>query len=501
MNRVDQDAAALPGAATEVNPAPSNGQGPAVAVTSAVSKRRPGQGRGGGRSAYATRDLTSGSIPKNLIFLAWPQYIEGLLRVVDQIADLVWAGFLGHRAIAGMGAAQQWSQLGFTARQGLDTSMRAMVSRAIGMQDTALANRVVIHSILLTLGYSLVLSLVGIFFTEVLLRVTGISEGVIAEGAAYMRIQFVSQATIGLQMLMGNSLAAAGDTLTPLKSSLVSRLVHIFLSPALVFGLFGLPAIGLPGAALANAIAHVLAIGVLLWVLLRGTSRLHLTLRGFHFDSTVLRQLLKIGLPASVNGMERSVAQLFILVLVAPFGDLTVAAYTLSRRVEMLGQAGGMGLGNAAGTIVGQSIGAGKPERAKTTILWAAGLGMAAKSIFASILLLFPTAILLVFTRDADLIDIALPWVMILALGMVPTGLNQAFNQSFQTAGATLFVMLGTLGLMWGIELPLAFVLSKYTELGPLGVAWGMIVPMLFRPFINIPYYLSGRWLRIRVFS
>ena len=104
--------------------------------------QRRGPGSGGRRSAYATRDLTTGSIPRNLFFIAWPQFIEGFLRVVDQLADLVWAGFLGTRAIAGMGVAQQYTQMAFTGRQGIDISQRAMISRAIGMGDQALANHV-----------------------------------------------------------------------------------------------------------------------------------------------------------------------------------------------------------------------------------------------------------------------------------------------------------------------------------------------------------------------
>ncbi|OGG47117.1 MAG: hypothetical protein A3F84_23715 [Candidatus Handelsmanbacteria bacterium RIFCSPLOWO2_12_FULL_64_10] len=434
------------------------------------------------------------------MFLAWPQILEGLLRIADQIADLVWAGFLGHRAIAGMGASQQYTGLAFTARMGMDMAMRAMVSRAIGMGDPSLASRVVIHAIAITLAYSGLLVGVGIVLTEQLLRLIGISEAVIAEGAAYMRVQFISQAAIGMQNLTSHALASSGDTLTPLKSTALSRVIHIFLSPALVFGLAGLPAIGLPGAALANFIAHVIALGLLGWVLVRGTSRIKLTLQGFRFDGEILRQILRIGLPASVNGMERSMAQLLILALVAPFGDLMVAAYTLSRRVEMVAQSGSMGLGNATGTIVGQNIGAQRPERAKQTIVWGAGIAIAMKSLFVVPIVLFPVAILSVFTRDAELIEIGRDWVLIQAVGYLPTGVNMVLNQTFQTAGATFFVMLVTLGSLWGIELPLAFALSHWTGLGALGIAWAMIVPMVLRPFIYIPYFLSGRWLHIRVF-
>src|SRR5687768_8591175 len=139
---------------------------------------------GGRRSAYATRDLTSGSIPGTLWFLAWPHSVEGVLRIADHVVDLALAGLgFGHKAIAGMGAAQQFSQLGFTARWGLDMGMRAMLSRAIGMGDTALANQIVLQAGSLTLIYGIIMALIGVFFTEMLLTVLGVSEGVVAEGA------------------------------------------------------------------------------------------------------------------------------------------------------------------------------------------------------------------------------------------------------------------------------------------------------------------------------
>lgn len=461
-----------------------------------------GQGRGGrGRSSlYVARDLTSGSIPRNLWFLAWPPFVEGILRVVDQVADLVWAGFLGHRAIAGMGAAQQYAQMGFTARMGIDTSMRAMVSRAIGMGNPALANQVVLHAMGLTLVYSFLLALVGIFLTETLLRLVGISDRVVAEGAVYMQVQFVGQAAIGLQMLTGHSLAASGDTLTPMKAALVSRIIHLLLSPALVFGLAGLPTMGLPGAALANIIAHLLSLLLILWVLFTGASRLHLRLEEFHLDATILKQLIKIGLPASINGVERSMSQILLLAMVAPFGDYAVAAFSITRRVEMFAHMGSQGLGQASGIIVGQSLGAGKPERARQTVIWGAGFATVINTGLMILIFTFPTVFLSLFTREPEFLEVAKTWLLIQAIGYALVGLGMVVAQSFQTAGDTMIVMLVNLGTLWAVEVPLALLLSRATPLGELGIAWAMVAPWIVRPMVFIPYFLWGRWLRVRVF-
>ncbi len=458
---------------------------------------------GGGRhSAYATRDLTSGSIPGTLWFLAWPHSVEGVLRIADHVVDLALAGLgFGHRGIAGMGAAQQFSQLGFTARWGLDMGMRAMLSRAMGMGDTALANQTVLQAGSLTLLYGIVMAVIGLLFTEALLTLLGVSAGVVAEGAAYMRVTFMGQAIIGFSVLMTHALGAAGDTLTPMKTSIIMRAIHIALSPILMFGLLGIPHLGLVGAALANIISQAVAVAILAWVLFSGHSRLHLTLRGYRLDRPILRRILSVGLPASVTGMERAFAQLLLLGLIAPFGDVAVALFALSRRIEMFSHAGTQGFAQASGTIVGQSIGRGRPERAVQTVLWAGGFAAAVNVMLTILIALFPIAVLSVFTRDPELLDLGRPWLLIQTLGYAAIGIGLVASQSLQTAGATMYVMLVTIGTMWGIEFPLALFLSRGTELGPYGVAWAMVAAMIARPLLFLPYFKSGRWLRIRMFS
>jgi len=456
---------------------------------------------GGGRSAYATRDLTSGSIPRNLWFLAWPHTVEGVLRILDHVVDLALAGIFSYRHIAGMGAAQQFSQIGFTARMGLDVGMRAMVSRAVGMGDIELANRVVLQAGFLAAIYGVAMSIIGLVFTELLLGLLGISEGVIAEGAAYMRVTFVGQAPVAFAVLASHALSASGDSLTPMKTSILMRAMHIALSPILMFGLLGAPQLGLAGAAFANMISQGIAAVILIWVLFSGTSRLKLTLRGYRLDWVILRQIIKIGLPASITGMERSFSQLLLMGLIAPFGDAAVALFALSRRIEMFSHGSSQGLAQASGTIVGQSIGRGRPERARQTVLWASGYAIVLNVVLSILIAAFPIAILSIFTRDQELLNLGVPWLLIQAVGYSAIGVGMVASHAFQTAGATVYVMLVTLGTMWGIEIPLAVVLSRFTDLGPYGLAWAMVASMLARPILYVPYFFAGRWLRVRLFA
>ena len=138
--------------------------GASLPAGSSADESAPARSRGGRRSRHGDRDLTKGSIPKNLWHLGWPQVAEGMLGVVDQVADLIWAGRIGFHAIAGLGVAQSYLMLVITARMGLDAGMRSMISRAVGARDIALANHVMLQSLTLTTVIAIVVIVVGLFF-------------------------------------------------------------------------------------------------------------------------------------------------------------------------------------------------------------------------------------------------------------------------------------------------------------------------------------------------
>jgi putative MATE family efflux protein len=465
--------------------------------------RRNGGGRqgpgGGGR--WQGRDLTNGSIPRNLWGMAWPQSVEGVLRIVDQILDLIWAGFLGTPHIAGIGVAQQYTQMAWSARQGIDTAQRAMVSRAIGMGNVTLAQLSVFQAATVTLGFAILVSGFGFILTVPLLKLLGVSGSVIDEAAPYMRIQFAGQGIMGFQQLFAHALIASGDPITPMRAHIVSRIGHGLLSPVLVFGFFGLPEYGIAGAAIANAAGNSLALVMVLRALVSGKSGLHLKLSEYRIDPKLIWQTLRIGGPAAVNGAERSIAQLMVVGFVTPFGDNALAAFTLTRRLEMFANLGSQGFGQASGVIVGQNLGAGNPGRARQTILWAIGFVMSIKSVMTIALFIFPQIFLTMFTRDPELLAVASMWVRIQCIGNLALGPGNVFMQSFMTAGATFFPMMVTLFALWGIQLPLAYLLTGPLDVGQLGVPWAIVIAAFVRPLLQFPYFLSGRWMRARVFA
>jgi len=221
----------------------------------------------------------------------------------------------------------------------------------------------------------------------------------------------------------------------------------------------------------------------------------------YQLDWVLLWQLVKLGVPAALNGMERAVSQMVMIFFVVPFGDIPLAAFTITRRIEMFANLGSQGMGLASGVIVGQSLGAGKPQRAKQTMYWAIGYVLVVKSVLCALLFLFPVLVLSIFNRDPEFLQLAEIWIRITVLGFLFMGAGQVFQNSFQMAGDTLTPLLVTLISLWGIGIPLAYILSEFTSLGQFGVAWAVVISMIIRTVAYIPYFYWGRWLTIKMFD
>ena len=256
--------------------------------------------------------------------------------MIGPTVDMIWVGRLGSTAIAAVGVAGMATMLVQSGLMGLFMGLRAMVARFIGAKDEKQAVYVSQQAIIIGAISSLVLAVVGIFFAEEILDLVGIAPDVVDEGAMYLRIMFVGMFSMSFRFMTDSIMQSSGDTMTPLKIAVWFRVVHVVLSPVLIFGLWIFPKMGVNGAALANLITQTLGTCLGLWYLFTGRSRLKLTLKGIRLDFRMIWRIVKIGLPASVMGMQQNLGQFFLMKIIAPFGTLAVAAHTLNQRVEMI---------------------------------------------------------------------------------------------------------------------------------------------------------------------
>ncbi len=443
-----------------------------------------------------SRDWTSGSIFRNLLSLSWPVVVSYGLNALGPTIDMIWVGKLGAASIAGVGVAGMAIFVIISMWVGLATGVRAMVSRFVGAGDIESANHVAQQGFVICIVFSTLQAVVGILLAESLLRVMGVEADVVAEGAAYMRIMLVGSAAMSFWMMTEAIMQASGDTIVPMRIAIGFRIFHVALAPALIFGWWVLPSMGVSGAAVTDVLSQGLGAALGLWVLLTGRSRLRVTFRHFRLDPRIIWRMLKIGIPASVMMTQDSTTYFLLTWFMVPFGTLAVAAHTVIMRIEMVLFMPAWGLGLAAGILVGQNLGARLPHRAERSGWLATGLAEAVTLVLSGVLLLWPDTILGVFASDPELIAIASVYLRIAVVGFLFLAIIAVVMQALSGAGDTVPLMVVGIVMGWLVQLPLAYFLPRVSDMGVFGVRWAMVIGLAVGAIAYLAYFRAGRWKR-----
>jgi len=451
------------------------------------------------RGTAFDRDWTKGSIIRNLVMLSWPIMISQSLNMMGPTIDMIWVGRLGAAPIAAVGVAGMVVMLVMMATMGLAWGARAMIARFVGAGDAEGANHVARQAFVLGAGVTVVLVSIGIFFAEPILNLMGVAADVVAEGVPYMRIMFVGSMFMVFQMMVESIMQASGDAVTPMKIAVIFRAIHLVVCPFLIFGWWIFPSLGVSGAALANVFSQSLGLGLGLWVLVSGRTRLRLDFSNFSLDFDIIWRIVRIGIPACVMGMQRGLGQLVLMWFIVPFGTLAVAAHTLCQRVEMLMVMIGMGVGMAAGVLAGQNLGAGQPERAERSGWLAVGFAEGILVIFSLAILLSAENIVSIFNTEPALVEIASSFLKIAAVGFFVLGFIVVFMLFLSGVGDTLPAMFFEMVPTWGVMLPLVFFLPRVTDLGVYGIRWAIVANMAVGAAVYLAYFALGRWKRKRI--
>ncbi len=444
------------------------------------------------------RDWTRGNIFKNLLSLSWPLLIGNILTGTGSIIDMFWVGRLGSASVAGVAVSYLLVQLLDAFKMGLDMGTRAMIAHFVGAGDYKMANHVALQGYVVTIGFAAVVGTIGALLATPILRVMGLAPEAVAEGAPYLRIQFIGIITMGLIWQNQGTMQFSGDTVGPLKVALVYRIVHLVLCPFLVFGWWIFPRLGTAGAAYTGIISASIGATMGLWFLLSGRTRLKLTFRNFRPDPKMIWRIIKVGVPASITGIERSLGQVVLTWFIAPFGTLAMAAHALVLQVTMLVNIAGSGLGQGAAVLVGQNLGARQPARSERSG-WLGVASYTVVAVLASIVVWFwGENVLRIFNDEPDVLVIGKVFLMIQVLTFLFSGLEVVLQQCLNGAGDTMPVMLVTL-LGFGVQLPLAFVLTRYTGLGVNGAYWAIAIGTIVMALSFTAYFKIGLWKRKRL--
>ena len=330
-----------------------------------------------------------------------------------------------------------------------------------------------------------------------------------------MKIEFFGGATISLRMMMDSIMQASGDAVNPMQIALVFRVFHIMLCPFMIFGAafaqtvfpqlgnfsgwWPLPAIGVRGAAFTSIIAQGIGVLLGLRVLIGARSRLKLSFKGFRFDIGIIWRIVRIGFPALISGIQRTLNQFFIQVFMAPFGAAVLAAHVITQRLEMLILMPAMSFGMGAGVLVGQNLGAKQPQRAEKSAWMGVIVVEAFVVLVAGAMFMWTGPVVHIFGSDPSMDAVAIEFVHIAVYGWLLIGFMFVPMNALQGAGDTMPTMIISIVTTWAITMPFAYFLSKNTNYGAIGIRWALTASVIAGAVGNVIYFRMGKWKTRRV--
>ena len=445
------------------------------------------------------QDYTEVPIGRAVVLLSVPMVLEMLMESVFAVADIFFVGRLGADAVATVGITESLMTIIYAIAIGLSIGATAIVARRIGEKDRDAAARAAVQSIALGVAVAIVIGVIGATFGAELLRAMGASDEVVRTGSGFARVMLGGSGTVLLLFLINAVFRGAGDAAIAMRVLWFANAINIALGPCLIFGLGPFPELGVAGAAVGTTIGRGCGVIYQLVHLTRRGGRIEVHAHHLGLDLEVMKGILRVSGTAMFQNFIATASWMGLIRILTGFGSTAVAGNTIGIRIILFALLPSFGVSNAAATLVGQNLGAGKPERAEAAA-WRAGLyNTICLSAVGLIFLLFAPALIGIFTSDAEVAGYGIRCLRIVAAGFLFYGYGMVLTQSFNGAGDTRTPTLIHLFCLWFWEIPLAWVLAHPLGFGPTGVFIAVSVAFSTLAVVSASIFRRGHWKLQRV--
>ena len=439
-------------------------------------------------------DYTAGPIGRAIILLAIPMVMEMVMESVFAVVDVFWVAHLGPNAVATVGLTESMLALVYTAAMGLSIGVMAMVARRIGEKNPAGAAEAATQGIALGVIVAAAFGVLGAIFAPRLLGVMGAPPAVIAIGSGYTRVMLGGNMVIVLLFLINATFRGAGDAAIAMRVLWLANWINIVLGPCLIFGLGPFPELGVKGAAIATTIGRGTGVLYQVYQLMRRDGRIVIHRDQLRLRPAVMRTLLRLSGSGTFQVLVGTASWIGLMRIVSTFGAQAVAGYTIGIRILIFALLPSWGLANAAATMVGQGLGAGKPERAERAV-WIAGVyNMVFLGMVGLVFVLLAAPIVRLFTTDPGVAPVAAACLRIVSYGYVFYAWGMVLTQSFNGAGDTWTPTWLNLFCFWFWEIPVAYALAVHFGLGPRGVFVAITIAFSTLAVVSAILFRRGRW-------
>ena len=447
-------------------------------------------------------DYTQGSIRGAIVLLAIPMILELSLESVFAVVDIFFVSkHIGSNATQTVGLTESVITIIYSLAIGLSIAATAMVARRIGEKDPAAAAHAGMQVLIMALFVTVIVSIVGVIFAPDILRIMGATPEVIKDGTVFTRIMLGGSLVIILLFLINGIFRGAGNAAIAMKSLWLASLINIFLCPALITGWGPFPELGLKGAAIATTIGR--GIGVLyqcyhlFW---NKKSTINLGREHFIIDFPVMKSLIKIAWPATFQFIIASGSWIVLSQLVAKTGGTHASAgFQIAIRNLVFFILPACGLSNAAATLVGQNLGAKRPDRAEQSVFLTTKYNAFFMTGVMLLFIFFAKPIISIFTLVPEDLSYGAQSLQIMGAGFIFYAIGMVMIQALNGAGDTKTPTWINLFSFWLFQIPLAYILAKGFNMGPTGAFIAIPVAETFLALAAWYYFKKGKWKEVKV--
>ena len=439
-------------------------------------------------------DFTTGSINRALGLLAIPMMLEMAMEAVFAVVDIAFVSRLGTNAIAAVGLTEALITVLYALAIGLGMGVTAMISRRIGARDPVAAAYVMGQAIWVGAAISLVIAVLGVIYAADLLSMMGASEGVISEGKGFTAMLLGGNASILYLFLLNAGFRGAGDAPVALRSLILANGLNIILDPCLIFGLGPFPELGVTGAAVATTTGRSVGVAYLFWYLFAGKGRLQFQLSNLAISPELIGRMIRISAGGIGQFLIATSSWIAIIRVVALYGSAPIAAYTIAIRLIEFVFLPAWGLGNAAATLVGQNLGAARPDRAEKSVWVASRYNVIFMTVLGSIFIVLAPEIVGMFTDDAEILGYGVSCLRIMGLGYPMYAVGMIVIQALNGAGDTRTPSILNFIVFWLMQIPLAYWLATGVGFGPNGVFMAIIISESVLTILGVLVFRRGNW-------
>lgn len=440
------------------------------------------------------QDFTSGKLSRAIFLLSVPMVLEMIMESVFAVIDIFFVSRLGADAVAVVGITESMLTIVYAVGFGLATATTALVSRRIGEKDREGASRSAFQAIVAGAVVSLLISLPGLFYAGEMLKMMGLDEATATGMAGYTRIMLGGNIVIMLLFIINAVFRSSGDAAVSMRVLWMANLLNIVLDPLLIFGFGPIPALGIEGAAIATTTGRGLAVLYQFYLLTGGKKRIRLLWQQARISLPIILKLLRLSAGGIGQNLIATSSWIFLVRVIAEFGNEVVAGYTIAIRIIVFSLLPSFGIANAAATLVGQNLGAGKPGRAERSV-WITGLVNIA--LLGSVCLLFlatPGIFIRFFTNEAAVVETGIQALRIISIGFIAYGLGMVLVNALNGAGDTFTPTWINFICFWMIEIPLSYLLAISLGYGETGAFYAIVIAETLLTVLAGFVFRRGRW-------